>query len=144
MSYNGGVPGRTFNIDEVKAKIDVSCLIPVEEVDKSQINIVRPYAIYRVVPVVAVRTRISTDQDRNIAQWHHMQMCDRLDPGETIPIGSQERRRAFIMAAVSKDQCCEEDLLECLPIVQSRSVARRVTQKAIPNMSCGLTVAKHE
>ena len=80
----------------------MSRLVPVEEVDKSQINIVRSYVIYSMVPVVAVRTRISADHDRNIARRHDMQMYDRLDPRETIAIGAEERRCAFIMAAVSE------------------------------------------
>jgi hypothetical protein len=97
------VLGRTIDAHKIISKIDLSGFVPVEEVYKSQINIVRTYAIYSMVPIGTVRTRVSADHNRNSTQGHDMKMCDGLDPRETIPIGGQEYRRTVVMTTVSQN-----------------------------------------
>jgi hypothetical protein len=93
----------TLNAYEVVLKINVSGLVEVKEIDKSQVHIVWTHAFDRLVPIATMWCCVSTNHNGNVRHRHNVEMDDRLDPRETIPIRGQKRSCALVMATVSEN-----------------------------------------
>src|SRR5215468_7847811 len=76
----------TLNAYEVVLKINVSGLVEVKEIDKPHVYIVWTHAFDTVVPIATMWCCVSTNHSGNVRHRHNVEMDDRLDPRETIPI----------------------------------------------------------
>src|SRR5262245_64768563 len=90
---------RVLYAYQIVLKIEVPRLVEVKEIDKSHVHIIWSDSIYGVTPTSGVRARISVDHNGNLRSWYDVEVHYRLDPGEAVTIGPQERRCALVMAA---------------------------------------------
>src|SRR5215471_13297084 len=92
-----------LNAYEVVLKINVSGLVEVKEINKPQVQIIWTHAFDSVVPIATMWRCVSTNHNGNVCNRHNVEMDDRLDPRETIPIRGQKRSCALVVATVSEN-----------------------------------------